>query len=63
MLELNGITKSYGTHRVLDDVSFTVAPAADGLRRRQRRGQDDDDADHPGRARPGRRHRHPRRHG
>ncbi len=26
MLELNGITKSYGTHRVLDDVSFTVAP-------------------------------------
>jgi ABC-2 type transport system ATP-binding protein len=26
MLELNGITKSYGTRRVLDDVSFTVAP-------------------------------------
>ncbi|WP_431804685.1 ABC transporter ATP-binding protein [Microbacterium sp. bgisy203] len=26
MLELSGITKNYGTHRVLDDVSFTVAP-------------------------------------
>ena len=26
MLELSGITKSYGTHRVLDDVGFTVAP-------------------------------------
>lgn len=26
MLELNGITKSYGGRRVLDDVSFTVAP-------------------------------------
>ncbi|GAA1643706.1 ABC transporter ATP-binding protein [Microbacterium flavum] len=26
MLELSGITKSYGTHRVLDDVSFTVRP-------------------------------------
>ncbi|GAA3921941.1 ABC transporter ATP-binding protein [Microbacterium invictum] len=25
MLELNGITKSYGTRRVLDDVAFTVA--------------------------------------
>ncbi|APZ33118.1 ABC transporter ATP-binding protein [Microbacterium aurum] len=26
MLELSGITKSYGTHRVLDDVGFHVAP-------------------------------------
>ncbi|MCM3614099.1 ATP-binding cassette domain-containing protein [Microbacterium enclense] len=26
MLDLNGITKSYGGRRVLDDVSFTVAP-------------------------------------
>lgn len=26
VLELNGITKSYGGRRVLDDVSFTVAP-------------------------------------
>ncbi|GAA3026839.1 ABC transporter ATP-binding protein [Microbacterium dextranolyticum] len=26
MLELSGITKSYGTKRVLDDVGFTVAP-------------------------------------
>ncbi len=26
MLELSGITKSYGSRRVLDDVSFTVAP-------------------------------------
>ncbi|MBT9608012.1 ATP-binding cassette domain-containing protein [Microbacterium sp.] len=26
MLELNGITKSYGGRRVLDDVSFTVVP-------------------------------------
>ncbi|MFF2631538.1 ABC transporter ATP-binding protein [Microbacterium sp. NPDC058021] len=26
MLELNGITKSYGGRRVLDDVGFTVAP-------------------------------------
>lgn len=26
MLELTGITKSYGSHRVLDDVGFTVAP-------------------------------------
>ncbi|MDL5352020.1 ATP-binding cassette domain-containing protein [Microbacterium sp. zg-YB36] len=26
MLELTGITKSYGTRRVLDDVGFTVAP-------------------------------------
>ena len=26
MLELSGITKSYGTTRVLDDVTFQVAP-------------------------------------
>lgn len=26
LLELSGITKSYGSRRVLDDVSFTVAP-------------------------------------
>ena len=26
MLELNGIMKSYGTTRVLDDVTFQVAP-------------------------------------
>ncbi len=26
MLELSGITKSYGTHRVLEDVGFTVSP-------------------------------------
>jgi len=26
MLQLRGITKSYGTRRVLDDVAFDVAP-------------------------------------
>ena len=46
MLQVKGLTRRFGDLTAVDHVSFDVAGRQpDGLRRRQRGRQDDDDAD------------------